>query len=102
MWPRTRISLSHRDGLRAGYRGHYRFYRGQRGAKAGCDSGKPYAGIVEEALKLTGLTKQELAMVGDRLYTDIATGLNFGILSILVRPGRPARRTSPPRAYSPI
>lgn len=49
--------------------------------------GKPYAGIVEEALKLTGLTKQELAMVGDRLYTDIATGLNFGILSILVLTG---------------
>ena len=42
---------------------------------------------MEEALKLTGLTKQELAMVGDRLYTDIATGLNFGILSILVLTG---------------
>ena len=34
--------------------------------------GKPYAGIVEEALALTGLLKQELAMVGDRLYTDTA------------------------------
>lgn len=49
--------------------------------------GKPYAGIVEEALKLTGLEKHELAMVGDRLYTDIATGRNFGILSILVLTG---------------
>ena len=49
--------------------------------------GKPYAGIVEEALALTGLEKHELAMVGDRLYTDIATGLNFGILSILVLTG---------------
>lgn len=53
--------------------------------------GKPYAGIVEEALKLTGLTKQELAMVGDRLYTDIATGLNFGILSILVLTGEASK-----------
>ena len=26
-------------------------------------------------------------MVGDRLYTDIATGKNFGILSILVLSG---------------
>lgn len=26
-------------------------------------------------------------MVGDRLYTDIATGLNFGMLSILVLTG---------------
>ena len=49
--------------------------------------GKPYAGIVEEALALTGLEKHELAMVGDRLYTDIATGLNFGMLSILVLTG---------------
>ena len=49
--------------------------------------GKPNAGIVEEALKKTGLQPQELAMVGDRLYTDIATGLNFGILSILVLTG---------------
>lgn len=49
--------------------------------------GKPYAGIVEEALRLTGLERQELAMVGDRLYTDIATGRNFGMLSILVLTG---------------
>lgn len=49
--------------------------------------GKPYAGIVEEALKLTGLQKHELAMVGDRLYTDIKTGLNFGMLSIMVLTG---------------
>lgn len=49
--------------------------------------GKPYAGIVEEALRLTGLEKYELAMAGDRLYTDIATGRNFGILSILVLTG---------------
>lgn len=52
--------------------------------------GKPYAGIVEEALRLTGLQKHELAMVGDRLYTDIATGRNFGILSILVLTGEAA------------
>ena len=49
--------------------------------------GKPYQGIVEEALRVTGLQKHELAMVGDRLYTDIATGRNFGILSILVLTG---------------
>ncbi|MEG0742466.1 MAG: HAD-IIA family hydrolase [Clostridia bacterium] len=53
--------------------------------------GKPYAGIVEEALRLTGLQKEELAMVGDRLYTDIATGKNFGMLSILVLTGEAKR-----------
>ena len=36
--------------------------------------GKPYAGIVEAALKRTGLKNEQLAMVGDRLYTDIALG----------------------------
>lgn len=49
--------------------------------------GKPHRGIVEEALRLTGLSAGELAMVGDRLYTDIATGANFGMTSILVLTG---------------
>lgn len=49
--------------------------------------GKPYAGIVEETLRVTGLGKEEMAMVGDRLYTDVATGKQFGMLSILVLSG---------------
>ena len=49
--------------------------------------GKPYKGIVEEALNVTGLQKSDLAMVGDRLYTDVATGVNFGMTSILVMSG---------------
>lgn len=49
--------------------------------------GKPYGGIVDEALRLTGCKAEELAMVGDRLYTDIATGVNFGMTSILVLSG---------------
>jgi len=49
--------------------------------------GKPNSGIVEETLRVTGLKKEELAMVGDRLYTDVATGVNFGMVSILVMSG---------------
>lgn len=49
--------------------------------------GKPNTGIVEAALRRTGLTTGELAMVGDRLYTDIETGLRSGMLSILVMSG---------------
>ena len=49
--------------------------------------GKPNSGIVEETLQVTGLRKEEMAMVGDRLYTDIATGVNFGMLSVLVMSG---------------
>lgn len=49
--------------------------------------GKPNGGIIEEAMRITGLKKEQMAMVGDRLYTDIATGKNFGMLSILVLTG---------------
>ena len=49
--------------------------------------GKPHTGIVEAVLKRTGLRADELAMVGDRLYTDIETGLRSGMLSILVMSG---------------
>jgi ribonucleotide monophosphatase NagD (HAD superfamily) len=54
--------------------------------------GKPYGGIVEDALAITGLGKDQLAMVGDRLYTDIATGVNFGMLSVLVLTGESTRK----------
>lgn len=49
--------------------------------------GKPHGEIVESLLEKTGCTKDEIAIVGDRLYTDIATGVNHGILSILVLTG---------------
>ena len=53
--------------------------------------GKPNAGIVDAALARTGLRREELAMVGDRLYTDIATGARFGMTSILVLTGEASR-----------
>ena len=49
--------------------------------------GKPYVGIVEAALERTGLKANELAMVGDRLYTDIACALNAGIDGAFVLSG---------------
>ena len=49
--------------------------------------GKPHTGIVEAVLRRTGLKVSELAMVGDRLYTDIETGVRSGMLSILVMSG---------------
>ena len=63
--------------------------------------GKPYAGIVEETLWLTGLKKEEMAMVGDRLYTDIATGVNFGMLSILVMSGETTEEMARASAVRP-
>jgi len=42
---------------------------------------------VEAVLRRTGLQTHELALVGDRLSTDIETGLRSGMLSILVMSG---------------
>ena len=49
--------------------------------------GKPNGGIVEEALLRTGFRLEEMAVVGDRLYTDVATGVRHGMPGILVLSG---------------
>ena len=57
------------------------------GRKADVIVGKPHKGIVDEALARTGFKLEEMAMVGDRLYTDVATGVNHGLVGILVLSG---------------
>lgn len=57
------------------------------GRKADLVLGKPYGGIVTEALERTGFQLREMAMVGDRLYTDVATGVRHGMTGILVLSG---------------
>ena len=49
--------------------------------------GKPHGGIIREAQRRTGYTAAELAMVGDRLYTDVAAGVRHGMPGILVLSG---------------
>ncbi len=49
--------------------------------------GKPFEFMVDVVLDRTGFAKEQIAMVGDRLSTDIAFGLNNDILSILVLTG---------------
>lgn len=49
--------------------------------------GKPHPGIVEAALRRTGYRADEMAMVGDRLYTDIETGLRNNMCAVLVMSG---------------
>ncbi len=50
-------------------------------------TGKPYSYMVDTAVAKTGYKKEEIAMVGDRLSTDIAFGVNNGILAVLVLTG---------------
>jgi HAD superfamily hydrolase (TIGR01450 family) len=50
--------------------------------------GKPYAEIMHCALEQAGFRPEEAAMVGDRLYTDIAVSANVpGLTGILVLSG---------------
>ena len=63
------------------------FIEASTGRRADLVVGKPHTGIVRAALSRTGLTAGEMAMVGDRLYTDVETGLKSGMLSVLVMSG---------------
>lgn len=63
------------------------FIEASTGRRADRVVGKPHTGIVQAALRRTGLSAGQMAMVGDRLYTDIETGLKSGMLSILVLSG---------------
>lgn len=49
--------------------------------------GKPNKTIVEMCLKQTGFTKEETLVIGDRLYTDIACGINGGVDTAVVFTG---------------
>lgn len=49
--------------------------------------GKPNTETVEMILRRTGRTREEIAFVGDRLYTDIAAGVNNGVKGFLVLTG---------------
>ena len=50
-------------------------------------TGKPYGYMVDTVMERTGLKKEEIAMVGDRLMTDSRYGTYNGILSVLVLTG---------------
>ena len=54
--------------------------------------GKPYPTAGELIRRRFGLEKHEVAMVGDRLYTDIAFGINCGFVSILVFSGETTKK----------
>ena len=49
--------------------------------------GKPEPTMLEIACKKAGVSKEDAVMIGDRLYTDIASGVNAGIDTIAVLSG---------------
>ena len=49
--------------------------------------GKPGPLMAQLAMEKWGYSKEQTAMVGDRIYTDVKSGLNAGITGILVMSG---------------
>ena len=49
--------------------------------------GKPQPDMIYLALEKTGYKKEDALMLGDRLYTDIASGVNAGIDTVFVLSG---------------
>ncbi|MEE1315367.1 MAG: HAD-IIA family hydrolase [Faecalimonas sp.] len=49
--------------------------------------GKPEPLMPQLAMQKYGCTKEETAVIGDRIYTDIKSGLNAGVTGILVLSG---------------
>ncbi len=49
--------------------------------------GKPEALMPKLAMEQAGVTKEETAVIGDRIYTDVKSGLNAGVIAVLVMSG---------------
>jgi len=63
--------------------------------------GKPNRIIVEMAARKLGTPISQLAMIGDRLYTDIALGQTSGIRTVLVLSGETRRSDLELSPYQP-
>ena len=49
--------------------------------------GKPFKETVDMVVDATGVERSRIAFVGDRIYTDVATGVNNGAMGVLVLTG---------------
>ena len=63
--------------------------------------GKPNPEMVYQALERTGTEKEDAIIVGDRLYTDIACGINAGIDTALVLSGETKKEDLANSPYTP-
>jgi 4-nitrophenyl phosphatase/NagD protein len=70
------------------------------GRKADLVIGKPHSPIVEAIVEKTGFSADEIAIVGDRLYTDIALGIT-GMGTVLVLSGETKQEDIPSASHQP-
>lgn len=71
------------------------------GRKADVVIGKPNPGIVNALAEEWGLEPEDLVMVGDRLYTDIALGKTAGVRTVLVLSGETKLEDLEKSSYNP-
>ena len=70
--------------------------------------GKPFKETVEMVVASTGVEASKIAFVGDRIYTDVATGVNNGAMGVLVLTGEtkeediPASKVKPDAVFASI
>ncbi len=70
--------------------------------------GKPFKETVDMVMDATGVEREKISFVGDRLYTDVATGVKNGAKGILVLTGEatlediPKSEVKPDAVYSGI
>ena len=62
--------------------------------------GKPYQPIIDAVVEKSGTPIEQICMVGDRLYTDIALGA-AGITTVLVLSGEGQREDLPDAPHQP-
>lgn len=55
--------------------------------------GKPFSETIDMIMEITGFEKNKIAFVGDRIYTDVATGVNNGAKGFLVLSGESNMKT---------
>lgn len=63
--------------------------------------GKPEAGMAEAAARRIGLPRRRLAMVGDRLYTDIRMAVENEMVAVLVLSGEATRADAAKSPFRP-
>jgi len=70
--------------------------------------GKPHKETVDMIIRHTGWKREEIAFVGDRIYTDVATGVDNGAIGLLVLSGESdmgtvrASRTKPDGIFTDL
>ncbi len=63
--------------------------------------GKPSRSVVDLCLELSGFTPEETLVVGDRLYTDIACGINGGVDTCVLFTGEAQKTDLQDTPYKP-